>query len=418
MRLIPLLALFLASCAAPCKQVKNSRAAFEARTAAAESPHLAMSVPFAVVDQLVAAQLKRLKPLRMRMPEIAGLSTGTLTVRVERVRAKKAPPGRLRFAITVGLSSGKRKVMNLDIDVVVTPQIDAPNHEVVIAVSGKNVQSIKPRLDQNANRQLADFIWSQLPSAARMLTSKKQIAAMASGLSDELMQQAFALVKRELLDDLGEITRIELELPDLPLRRVEVQTQKRYLVLGVYTSLPVEKGVGDVLGRKKGMHENLVQLRIPGHAAAEFGNYAMELGEIPERWTLEGEASEDGPLFAALGWNDDGKKPLAVHLWSLEKDCAHVELGATPTVAVSDRHIVLQTNDAKIEKVEGPLKVRAGIWFSGLGRRSFSFVEQTAANMEFEVGGQRLSARVHSAKLQGGELVLGLKLDKARKKRK
>jgi hypothetical protein len=127
---------------------------------------------------------------------------------------------------------------------------------------------------------------------------------------------------------------------------------------------------------------------------------------------MAGEPDENGPLYAGVAWNEGDGKPLHLHLWSLDDDCAHVVVGATPRVSLAGEHLELSTQDAKIERVEGPLKVRAGIWFSGLGRRSFEFVEQTAASFSFEIGGQPLAARVQSATLAKDELVLGLKLDR------
>lgn len=384
----------------------------------APEPHLSLSVPFSVVDQLVAAEVKRMPAQRLAMPDISGVSLGSVTMRVEKVKTRRAPPGRLGFQIQIGLRSGKQRVMGFDIDAVVTPRVDAEKREVVVALSGKNIQSIRPKLGKGSRKQLANFVWDQLPSAARMLTSKKQIASLVGGISEDLMEDAFRLVKRELLDDLGEITRIELDLPDMPLARVNLKTEAKFMVLDVHTTLPVERGLSSTAGRLPKMHPNVVQVRIPGATAAELGNYAMEMGEIPERWTLEGEPADDGPLYAGLAWQTGDKKPLALHLWSLEKDCAHVRLGATPQVSLERGELVLQTDDAKVEKVEGPLKVRAGIWFSGLGRRSFSFVERTAASVSFEVAGQDLTAHVHSARVEQDELVLGLRLGKKTPKRR
>lgn len=406
------LAGVLAGCAAPCKKVRDDRQAFLDRSPAARSPHLSLSVPFAVIDQMIAAQVGALPPVRVPMPAIAGVSSGALALRIERVRTRPAPPGQLGFVITAALSSGKTRVLGLDIEATVTPTVDPKSGEVVIALEGRSIRSIAPKLDRRGARELADFVWKQLPSAARMLTSKKQIEQLAAGASEELMREAFALVKRELLDDLGEITRIELDLPDMPLAAADLSTAAEYLTIDVRTTLPVARGLGGPGGRVQGVHPNVVQVRIAGPTAAELANYAMETGDIPERWNMDGEPEDDGPLYAGLAWNEAEGKPLLLHLWSLDEDCAHVVMGATPRVSLAGEHLQLQTNDAKIERVEGPLKVRAGIWFSGLGRRSFAFVEQTAASFDFEVGGQPLSARVQSAALTGDELVLGLKLDR------
>ena len=73
-------------------------------------------------------------------------------------------------------------------------------------------------------------------------------------------------------------------------------------------------------------------------------------------------------------------------------------------------HLELRAEDARVAAVDGALKVRAGIWFGGLGRRSFSFVERTAARVSFRVGREVMTASVQQATLDGTGLTLGLGL--------
>ena len=67
--------------------------------------------------------------------------------------------------------------------------------------------------------------------------------------------------------------------------------------------------------------------------------------------------------------------------------------------------------------MEGTAKVRAGIWFSGLGRQSFEVIEEMAAHFDLQIAGQALRTRIHTAELRGDEVVLGLALGSPQKGR-
>ena len=105
-----------------------------------------------------------------------------------------------------------------------------------------------------------------------------------------------------------------------------------------------------------------------------------------------------------VAWSAAAPKPLVVHAFLLDpaaagrpaKDCAHLQIGATPQVSASGGHLVLATRDAQIDEVEGSAAVKAGLFFSGVGRRSFEHVESIAAQTDFDAqpaGAEREAAR-------------------------
>jgi hypothetical protein len=89
-------------------------------------------------------------------------------------------------------------------------------------------------------------------------------------------------------------------------------------------------------------------------------------------------------------------------------------LGATPTFAVRGDELELSTADAKIMKVKGSARVKAGVWFSGLGRETFTFVETIARKFEFDVAGTPMVVSLEGARRQGDELELELGLTPGR----
>jgi hypothetical protein len=412
---IAALALALAGpgCASPCARTRASRAAFEDREPGEKTPrpHLSIEVPFALVERLVAGHLGALPAARLEMPEIAGVSTGTLALRVESVRLRPAPPGRLGFLVHVALRSGRTTVLAFDVEAVVRPRVDVARGEVVLALRGEDIQSIRPRLDAGARKGVVDFVWSQLPDVARMVGSKDQIAGLLGDAVEELGDQAFALVRRELLDELGEITRTAIDLPDLPLRALTVHSAAGVLTIDAHTALPVAEGVADAGSGRRSARS--AHVRVSGAAAAELANWAMREGALPDRFDDDGEPTPGGPIAAGLAWRGDARRPLIVHLWRLEGDCAHVRLSATPELTVRGDELELRTDDANIEQIEGSSRVRAALWFSGLARRSLSFVETTTTRLDLDVAGTDARARVTGAKRVGDELWFEVAIDGA-----
>lgn len=61
---------------------------------------------------------------------------------------------------------------------------------------------------------------------------------------------------------------------------------------------------------------------------------------------------------------------------------------------------MLATNDGRIEDVEGSAAVMAGLFFSGVSRRSFEHVKRSPTEADFELGQHRpLQATAGSAQV-------------------
>lgn len=419
--LAPLLALSLA-CASPCERVQDSRDAFlaalepsgEARQASAA--HLSLSLPYEVLDAMVASELHRIPTANVPLPSVAGVSLGSLRLGVEQVRMRPAPAGEVGFRIVVGLRQGKTTVLTLDVDARVRPRIDPSQGSVSVALAGKDVVALEPSLSAQSRKQLARFLDQQLPDAAALLIGDDELSELAGELANSLMRQAASSLKKQLLDDIGELASFEFDLPPaLPIQRVLLSAGERNLDVDLVTPLQVERALAGGHARIEGLHPNLVQVRIAGDAAAALANHAIRRGTIPERWTLEGEPSPKGELHVAAGWASGEANPLEIHLWRLVEDCAYVILRARPQLAVEGETLELGAADAKVDEVQGSFKVRAGLFFSRAARKGVSLVEQTAATTEVELAGTPMQVRVHEARVVGDELVLGLRLIKAKR---
>lgn len=426
MRALLIAGLTLASiaCATPCERVQSSHDAFRKATAPIDSvaarpapdssdgrAHMSVSVPYELIDAMIAKELARLPKLKLPLGSVAGVSLGSLQVAVEGVRARKAPPGELGFRVMIGLREGKRTILSVDVDARVRPRLDARTGTLAVALSGRDVIALAPSMSKQSRQQLGDWIYSQLPAAARMIADKRTVTELAGELADQLMKQAASLLERELLDDLGELARFEFDLPDeLPIRTIELAASERYLDIDLRTSLRVAHGLAPGRERIADLHPNLVQVRMSGDAIAALINYGIREGRIPGRWTLQGEADANGEIWAGVGWAEGTPDPLELHLWKLEQDCAHVVLRGQPDLRVHGRDMEVRTDEIKVESVTGSVKVKAALFFWKTTQRGRSLIERTAATTEIEIGTTVMTARVAEADVRGDEVILGLAL--------
>lgn len=419
----------LLACAAPCEKVQESHIAFRKATLAAtgagsarptpdasdKQPHMSVSVPYEVLDVMIAKELSRLPKLKIPLPEIAGASLGALQLSVDSVRTQKAPAGELGVRVAIGLKEGKRSVLTVDVDARLKPRLNPNAGTLAVKLVGRDIVELRPSISTQSRKQLGDWIWSKLPGAAKMFIDRNAVGELAGELADELMRQAKTKLERELLDDLGELVDVEFDLPEeLPIRSIALSSSERHLDIDLYTPLRVEHGLAPGHARVDGIHPNLIQARVSGDAIAALANRAIQEGRIPGRWTLEGEPDPNGEVHAGVGWANGKPDALEIHLWKLEDECAHVVLRGVPVLAVKGRELELGTEAAKVDSVVGSAKIRAGLFFSRTARKGVELIERTAATTEVQVGSANMIAQIAAAQIEGDEVVLGLRLSPAR----
>lgn len=411
----------LPGCASPCARVQRAHAEITQRTApVASGDHLRLSIPLALVDQVIARELRGLPRARLPLPAIAGISLGAASVGVERLSVVPGAPGEVSFVADVSVRSGTQTLLPLRVTARVRPKLDPGSGKVVVALDEAGLVAMDATLGGGGTRALIDALWAQLPGAARMLTTKDEVARLADPAANELLRRAVDLVERELIDDLGRVARVELDLPPIPVDALHVRSTSADLVIGVHTPLPAHGSIPEAAPRTTPAHQ--VELAIHGAVAVELVNDAMRRGEVPRRFELDGTADPKGPLEAHLAWDGAAPKPLVVHAFLLDpaaagrpaKDCAHVVLGATPQLRADQGRLVLATSDARIEDVDGSAAVKAGLFFSGVGRRSFEHVERIPTETDLELGQQSLRTELRHAALDGDRLIFGLTLTPSR----
>jgi hypothetical protein len=405
------LAALQAGCGGTCRRIGKDRQAFLERTAATADPHLEIIVPFAVAEELINRRVGEIDPLPLELSVPAGLAEyfGRLEVRPRRVRLRPAAAGRLAFRLLFDVADRDRDraLFEISVDVEVEPRIDLEEGRVEVEVTADSLGKVKPVISKNARKELGGIVWDRIPKVARLLIPRKLVDEAAGGVVKALVTGFYEASKDKLLKRLGDLSRISLTLPDVPLRALTIESDPRgALRLLVVTGLPVRTGL-----RAEGFLAPLdrVTVRLSGPTMAELANWAMASGLLPDRYDDKGKARADGELSPGLDWVP-GKRPMQVLLWDLDGTCMRLTLEAVPELAVKDGKVVIGARDAEVTDIEASAFVKTGVWFGLLWKDAFDVTKKTKAKARLEVAGQKLEVGVATAALADDEITLGLDL--------
>ena len=402
--------------ASTCERIAADREAFFARAPQAAGPHLEAVLPFDVADGLVAAEIAKVKPIALEIPGLGevGEYFGKLSVRPSSARLLPAPRGRVRFAIDLEVLQRGDRAFAMRLEVEVEPRVDLEAGRVEIGFTPQMLKEVKPDLSGDAKRRLGGLVYRRIPKLARMLIPRSAVDRAAARAIELLVERFYAKAKHRLLPRLGELTRVVVDLPDLPLEKLELRSFKRGgggLRLLVTTGLPVGRGIdiGAERSRIGELPRDRVSLRASASALAELVNWAIAEGRVPGRYDRAGEARPDGELRPALAW-ELGERPMKIVLWDLERPCMRVTMGARPRVERREGELVLGAEGAEIEDVEAAAFTELGVWFCALWKDALDITREAGSRWSFELGGERLVAEVRDAELDGDELRLGVGL--------
>jgi hypothetical protein len=391
-----------------CDKVREDRRAFQAPVRSAPQPDIALLVPFATLDGVIGPSVKKLGKGRIPLPSVLGQSLGSLTLKVERVRTRAAPAGKVGFDIRVALFDGKSRLLAARIAADVPARFDARRRVLRAKLSDANIKKLDPVLDRKSVRALTAWAKRKLPEPLRSLTPNNVLAGAVESLAKQMLPRLAGELRKDLPKLFASVAAIEIDLSSLPLNNLAVSSSATDLIAAGRSTIGGTASLAS-LRRNPALPRTLGQLRLAGGTMAGMANLAMKEGEIPERYDLDGSANPQGPLLARTAW-EPGPRPMKVHLWKEDGDCVHAIIGATPEVAVDRHELVVSAKDAKLQKVRGSAKVKAGIFFSGVGRRSFEVVERVAATAQLEVANRPVRARVRAAAVSDSEVAVAIAL--------
>lgn len=376
--------ILLAGCGGACpREVAEHQALFEARAADDQLDGL-VEVPFGLLDHLLAAELRQIKPVALSVPGL-----GTLSLVPTAVRLKPAPAGQLAFTFECAVQQGSRVLFSLTNEASVMPQVDAQKRRLSFSIGPESLRKVAPRLGPEASDSVARAVRAELPPALRMALTPKRLQGLTDRALAAVVDGAYALLRDGAAARLLPRTEVHLDLPDLPLDRIELRSMAGWLAVGLH----LEGG---------GLPEELVpaippadrvRVRLSGGAVAGLANQAIAAGDLPGRYSQAGKPVADGPLQVGLGWGDH-PRPMKVLVWQTEGTCVHARLGGTPEVQVQQRPagrtIQVRVADGQVEAVEGSLLVEAGAWLTGVWDRTLRFTQTAVAETRLEVGGRPL----------------------------
>ncbi len=415
----------MTGCASPCARVKQRQDELMGQLGtparAPASPHLVASVPFSTMGWMLSQPVKKIRPIALPLPDIdlpqvpgLKLGLGSVAIGIDRVTVQPAPDGQVGLQIALGILSGGKPVTSILLDARITPQIDPGKGSVLLALSPRDIASLKPSLPPGQRSKLIDYLWSRVPGSVRGLVSRGRVEQVAGGVINDLLGRSFESIRSKLLTGAERFVQFEITVPPLPIRQIQLRSQgdarTGALEIAVYTTLAAQ-GVspGPVRASAIPLTSGPVQVRMSASAAAALGNKAMASGHIPARYGEDGSPNAQGPFTVALAW-EAGPRPLKLHAFKTTGDCVYLQLGGTPQVSANAGDLAIKIDDAKIERSDGPARIRAGILLSGIGRETFEFTEKTAARFAIELPGAPLQASASAAILDRDDLVLGLNL--------
>ena len=405
-------AILQAACASMCKEMAADRKAFFARRAAPPSaPHATVLVPFTVADRLLARRLATLRPIGspISLPGRIGRFLGSVRIAPRRLTLRPAPDDRLGLRLEVDLLAGASSLLALTLDLDVRPEVDAAKGTLRVAVRADDLRQVRSTLDPGAADRLAAEIRSRLPSVARSVVSRDEIAMLSRMSIDHLAGHLGSLlVASGLVSSLGEITRFTIDIPIVPVSRLSLTSVRQGgggLLVGVFTDLPAETGVRTPAGDPA--DPRVVQVRLSADALAELGNRALVTGLLPRRYDEQMRPKKEGDFTPGLRWVA-GSRPFKIIAWRLEGPCLRARIGADPVVTVAGGQLSVGIEHGVVEAVRGAALVRARVWMKRFGVDAIRFTRQTVAAARISIAGTSLAGRIQNAGYRNGELAIDL----------
>lgn len=393
-----------------CTRVRDDHREFQRRRGSGDVAHMVVAIPTNTLNQALSLPLSRLPavpvPLDIDLP-VGDLDLGKLAIGLRSVSVQPAAAGQLGLRVRFALQTGVTVITAIDLDAVVAPQFTPGQGSVRLSLRAQDLVRVRPSLPPAERQRFAEFVLARLPAVARVI-GREQIASLADRALGELVARSFPAIRDDLLADAGALVDVEVELPPVPISRVELKTGAADVELWIHTTLPAP-ALAPGPARAPGGDAGLVQVRMSGGTAAELANQGIARGQIPGRYDLEGAPDPNGEFAAGVGWAT-GERPLRIHAWKEQDVCAHVVFSGTPNLRADRGELGLDVPDARIERVTGSVKARAAVWFSGLGRRTFAFSEAIAGATAFDLLGVDYDAVPVAARVVGPDVAVDLRL--------
>lgn len=404
-----LLALVVTSgCGNRCKDVEHARAALAHHGTANRGADVRVTVPYDQANGVIAGLLAQ-EPVTMTLAPPAlrlfPVDLEPVAIVREAVLQKDSAADKIRLATRFEIREGDTVITDVFAVIEVQPVI--VNNRLVIGFGPQNLVRVKPTLGPEAKQTLGRTVDRWVPERLRSKIPKLALDAAAKQLGVELTETAWDALRGSLLKKLGEVTRVQLRLPEVPIAKHHVTSTPQGLVVDLETTLPVRRGLAPsapVVGPDVGV-------RISASAAAELANWALDQGHAPQRYSRSLKPSATGeyqPRFDYLA--EDRAHPLKVYSFQ-RNGCAYHRVGVRGVIALEGDTLKATVLDRDLEAQSANPVIELGAWaqyfFTGWVDRS----KRVAAHTQLAVGNRTLSTRVTKAAIDADELVFELRLE-------
>jgi hypothetical protein len=406
---LAVLAAVAAGCGANCAEIAARKRALTERIAGATGPHARVLLPFAHANRLLAdlvADPALRVPLHVPPLGPVTLPAPELTAVARRVELRPAAADRLRFAIELEVDDAAQPITTLAVVVEVKPELvrTAGASELVAGFGPDNLVAVRPELGGDARRALADAVRRWLPGSLGDHLPGAVLERAAGTLAEYLSGQAYDLLRATLLRRLGELTRLRIRLPALPIAATRVSSTPDALAIDLTTDLPVRRGLaaaapasGDVV------------VQISESTAAELANWSIARGHLPQHYTRGLEPRPDGdyrPHFDYLA--EDRRRPVKIHVFQERGGCSYFQVGLRFQLGLAGDQLEVAVQDRLVESAEASTPLEIALWIKQLIQGSIDSSYRAAAHTQLTVGGRRFAARVLGAAAAGDDLAFTL----------
>jgi hypothetical protein len=412
-----LAATSLAGCGSRCPEIAAARRALVERAAIAPGPHVQVRIPLERANVFIA-ELLRDQPLAVpiELPSLLPLALPIheLTAIAREVRLRPAQDDHVRFAMRIEIDDAQQPVTTLTIETEVAPAV-VRDHGTTALVTGfgpENLIAVAPELGADAERVLGDAVARWLPPAVRDRLPRGVLDGAARELATYLTGAAYRALQVTLLRRLGELTRLRLQLPDLPIARVALRSSPapgEALTIDLATDLPVRRGLTAAAPAS-----DEVMVRLSGSTATELANWAIEHGHLPQHYTRGLEPAPGGefrPRFDDLA--EDRVRPVKIHVFQERGGCSYFQVGLRLQVQIEGDKLQISTLDQRVESASASPVIELALWLKQLIQGAVDRSRQAAAHTQLTVGGRTFTTRAVRAAVVDDELSFELRFSSA-----
>ena len=396
-----------------CPAVEEERTAQETQRQAPKrkGPHLRLELKMSDLTDLLSRQGKRLPKGQIAFENFGRVQkfVGKTDVRIRDLRLSISKRGSARLGLKLGIFIANTHIFDVHTKLKAPVKFDAKTGAVLIVVNGKSFERAAIEPADNSITSLTNYVYDLLPRSIRLVIARADVNRLATTSISSLTELLARQLRRRYLESLGEIARLKFTWPDLPIESVDLRQKAGILSLGLRTSLRAH-GLGP--SRLKRLDKGEARFTVSMDTVSALGNWAMSMGRIPNRYSIEGKPDPEGLFDASLGWRR-GEQPLKVNLWSRSDtnawQCLYVRASAEPSVHLRKKSLKVKFKNGQIEEVIGPPLFQQVDQILGISERTFAFTRKIALKQKIKVGGKQIGFAVEDGEIRGGRLSLTLR---------